>query len=510
VKYADQFALFFQYSLEVDSVGRREKPVATTQLSQFLRRLGGLSPEREADGLTDGDLLERYVRRRDEAAFEALVRRHSPMVLGVCRRVLGNPDDAEDAFQAAFLVLVRKGATVMPRQMVGNWLYGVAYRTALEARGAARRRREKEAKVTPRAEAEEDPWAELRPALDWELANLPEKYRVAVVLCDLEGRTRKEAARHLGWAEGTVASRLARGRGLLAKRLGRPGAALAVGSLAAPACVSAALVSSTVRAANAFAAGQAVAGAVPSQVAALTERVLRTMLLTRLRIATAIVLLLGAALLGAAAHAYQAPAENTQQGSPAETRTQPPKGEQISFRRQLQESRWIVWSVHRAKRTLRLFLDNTEAKSGSGGRAADLLVQTSTSPLFIDHLAVAPDAEIRVDGKKASLADVKGGMRLTLALDADKLAVTKLAATRPRPDMVLKAVNAAAQTITVAYRDKHMDLPVAKDAILDVARDGTKGRLEDLKADMPVRLILAASGDRIVVTHITVDRHREE
>jgi RNA polymerase sigma factor (sigma-70 family) len=486
-------------------------PVATTQMSQFLRRLGGLSPGREAEGLADGDLLERYVRRRDEAAFEALVRRHGPMVLGVCRRLLRHPDDAEDAFQATFLVLVRKGATVMPRQMVGNWLYGVAYRTALEARGTARRRREKEAQVTPRAEAAQDPWAELQPALDRELANLPEKYRVAVVLCDLEGRTRKEVAQQLGWAEGTVASRLARGRGLLAKRLARPGAALAVGSLAAPACVSAALVMSTVQAANAFSAGQT-AAAVPSQVAALTERVLKTMLLTRLRIATAVALLLGAALLGAAAHAYQAPAEKgaTRQGSPAPARTQPPKGEKISFRQQLQASRWIVWSVHPAKRTLRLFLDNMGAKSLAGGRAADLLVQTASSPVFIDHLAVAPDAAIRVDGKKATLADLKGGMWLRLALDADKLAVSEIDATRPRPEMVLKAVNAAANTVTVAFRDKLMDLPVAKDAILDVARDGTKGRLEDLKMGMPVRLILAASGDRIVVTHITVDRHREE
>jgi RNA polymerase sigma factor (sigma-70 family) len=487
-------------------------PVATTQLSQFLRRLGGLSPGREVDGLTDGDLLEQYVRRRDEAAFEALVRRHGPMVLGVCQRLLHHPDDAEDAFQATFLVLVRKGATVMPRQLVGNWLYGVAYRTALEARGAARRRREKEANVAPRAEAVEDPWAELRPALDRELANLPEKYRVAVVLCDLEGRTRKEAARHLGWAAGTVASRLARGRALLAKRLGRPDAALAVGSLAAPAGVPAALRASTVRAANAFAAGQTAAGEIPSQVTALTERVLKTMLLTRLRVATTLALLLGAALLGAAAHAYQAPAETgtTRQKTPAQERSQQPKGEKTTFRRQLQESRWIVWSVQPGKRTLRLFWDNSGSKTGRSGRAGDLLFQTASSPVFLDDLEVAADADIRVDGKKAKLADLKGGMRVALDLGTEKMAVTRIDASRPQPDMILQAVNAAAQTITVAFRDKLMDLPVGKDAILDVARDGTKGRLEDLQVGMPVRLILAARGDRIVVTHITVDRHARE
>ena len=139
-----------------------------------------------------------------------------------------------------------------------------------------------------------------------------------------------------------------------------------------------------------------------------------------------------------------------------------------------------------------------------------MLIQTASSPVFLDDLKVAEGVEIRVDGKKAELADLKGGMRLTLALGADKLAVTRIDATRPRPEMVLKSVNAAAQTITVAYREKNMELPVGKDAILDVARDGTKGRLEDLQVGMPVRLILAASGDRIVVTHITVDRHGHE
>jgi RNA polymerase sigma factor (sigma-70 family) len=485
--------------------------VATTQLHHFLRRLGVVAPGLETDALTDGDLLERYVRRRDEAAFEALVRRHGPMVLGVCRRVLRHPDDAEDAFQATFLVLVRKGATVVPRQMVGNWLYGVAYRTALEARGAALRRRAKEAKVTPRAEAA-DPWVELRPALDRALANLPEKYRVAVVLCDLEGRTRKEAARQLGWAEGTVASRLARGRGLLAKKLAPPGAALAVGSLAAPACVSAELVQSTLKAANAFAAGRA--ADLSAEVVALTERVLQKMMLNRLPLVTAVVLFLGAALLGAAAHAYQAPADNTatRPGDAAETqsqtRSQTPKGEKSDFRGYLQGSSWILWSANPAKRTLRIFQDITDPTYGNAVETSSLLFWSGSSPVFLDHLQVLPDAEVLIDGKKATLADLKPGMRLTLALSAEKLAVTKIETKTPRPDVLVKAVNAARNTITVGFRDKDVELPVGKGAVID--RNGVKIGLGDLKAGTPVRLILAASDEGIVVTNVREEHPRRK
>src|SRR5262249_18368629 len=152
-------------------------------------------------------LLECFHARRDEAAFEELVRRHGPMVLGVCRRVLGNHHDAEDAFQATFLVLARKGASLRTRQLVGNWLHGVAYRTALRAKAmiAGRQRHEQRAREFARPEPPaDDGWQELLPVLDWELDQLPERYRVALVLCDLEGVTRREAARQLGVPEGTL------------------------------------------------------------------------------------------------------------------------------------------------------------------------------------------------------------------------------------------------------------------------------------------------------------------
>src|SRR5262249_9147607 len=173
---------------------------------------------------SDGQFLASFVERRDEAAFAALVRRHGPMVLGVCRRVLGCTHDAEDAFQATFLVLARKAASIAPRELVGNWLHGVARRTALCARAAQRRRRarEKQMKAMPHPTVEPDAaWQELQALLDQELGQLPVLYRAPVVLCDLEGRSRKEVARHLGVPEGTLSSRLATARRLLAARLAR-------------------------------------------------------------------------------------------------------------------------------------------------------------------------------------------------------------------------------------------------------------------------------------------------
>src|SRR5262249_27234943 len=153
-------------------------------------------------------LLEGYVRGREEAAFAALVRRHGPMVWGVCRRVLHSHQDAEDAFQATFLVLVRKAASVVPREMVANWLYGVARQTALKARATTARRRAREKQVTAMPEPpleQQALWDDLQPLLDQELGRLPDKYRAVIVLCDLEGKTRKEAARHFRLPEGTVA-----------------------------------------------------------------------------------------------------------------------------------------------------------------------------------------------------------------------------------------------------------------------------------------------------------------
>src|SRR5580693_8456465 len=141
--------------------------------------------------LTDGQLLAQFIGQHDEAAFEALVKRHGSMVLGVCRRLLGNVHDADDAFQATFLILVRKAALLKSCELVGNWLYGVAYRTALAARTARARRRSKEMQVMEMpqpAKTQPDDWSELCPLLDQELSQLADSFREAVVLCDLEGK----------------------------------------------------------------------------------------------------------------------------------------------------------------------------------------------------------------------------------------------------------------------------------------------------------------------------------
>jgi RNA polymerase sigma factor (sigma-70 family) len=155
--------------------------MTAVHLSQVARQLRGMLAARESAGLTEADLWERYVRERDEVAFEMLVRRHSPMVLGVCRRILRNEQDAEDAFQATFLVLVRRAASLRSPRTIANWLHGVARRTALEARTAAAKRRAKEAAVLPRMMMPDDAGDDIRPVLDQELGQLTENYRTAVV-----------------------------------------------------------------------------------------------------------------------------------------------------------------------------------------------------------------------------------------------------------------------------------------------------------------------------------------
>jgi RNA polymerase sigma factor (sigma-70 family) len=280
-----------------------------TGVIQHLRRSALL---RDGAGMTDGQLLERFVTERDDAAFAALVRRHGATVWGVCRRVLSSHHDAEEAFQATFLVLVRRAASVVPREMVANWLHGVAHKTALKARETAARRKTRERQVAEMPEPvvnDHALWRDLQPALDQELTRLPDKYRVAIVLCDMEGKTRKEAARQLGLPEGTLSGWLTRGRTMLAKRLARQGMHLSGGALAtilaqqtASATAPPALLLSTIKAAGLVSAGQAATtGVVSPAVAELMKGVLRTMLLSKTKIATTVLvgltLVLGVAAL---------------------------------------------------------------------------------------------------------------------------------------------------------------------------------------------------------------------
>ena len=227
----------------------------------------------------DAALLRRFITHRDDAAFAALVERHGPMVLGTCRRVLGNTCDADDAFQAAFLVLASKARSIARPELLGTWLYRVAFRAALRARAARARRREQLVPLPDIAVANRDTEAaELRRVVDEEVERLPDRYRVPVVLCYLEGHTNEEAARRLRCPTGTIASRLATARDKLRTRLVRRGIALTAGALSAMFTAEALAVPVPAALAEVVLGGTAVAS-----VTILAKGVVRTMLLTRIR-----------------------------------------------------------------------------------------------------------------------------------------------------------------------------------------------------------------------------------
>src|SRR5216683_1420993 len=281
--------------------------MADGQLRDVLRHVHKLLGAKALEELTDGQLLERFISRQEEAAFAVLVRRHGPMVLGVCRRVLHHWHAAEDAFQATFLVLFRRARSLDRRGSVANWLYTVAYHVALKARASAahRRLREREVVEMPQAEPQpEEVWRDLQPVLDEELNSLPEKYRAAIVLCYVEGKTNAEAARLLRWPIGTVKGRLARARELLRTRLGRRGITLSTGLLGvvlaehASAAVPGLLLESTIKTVGLLATGKATAALSAAPAAVLAEGVLKTMFANKLKIATALSLAIGVLGMG--------------------------------------------------------------------------------------------------------------------------------------------------------------------------------------------------------------------
>jgi RNA polymerase sigma factor (sigma-70 family) len=282
--------------------------MATASSNSIVRSLRTLAAKTKDGGGDDRELLGRFVSRRDEAAFAALVARHGPMVWNVCRRMLADTHAAEDAFQATFLVLVRKAASLRSGELA-NWLYGVAYRTAARARVDGARRHAREARTpvrTPQDHLSEISVRELFAVLDEELHALPPRFRAPLILCYLQERTRDEAARLLGWSPATLGRRLERGRALLRARLAGRGltlsAALFTAALA-PGATAAAAPPAVVKGLLA-AAGDA--RAVPTQVTALVEGVLKTMFVTKLRCAAAVVLLIAGITLSAGALAYQA------------------------------------------------------------------------------------------------------------------------------------------------------------------------------------------------------------
>ncbi len=374
-------------------------------------------------GLSDGLLLERFVAQGDELAFEAIVARHGPLVLSVCRRMLPERSDVEDAFQATFLILVRKAGTLRDRQRLGPWLYGVAHRVATRARvqTANRRSRERRAvgkrSVEPAGDMER---RELLAMLDDEVTRLPEKYRAVVVLCDLEGRTHEETARELGCALGTVKSRLDGARKRLCSRLNSRGMSPSAVTLAcaglttesASAAVPVRLLVSTVEAALRGVPGRVtIAGGVSASVLILTEGVLITMFLSQLKTVFMILLAVGACIASLGVFAQQT--SDTKQEQPTDPR--------------LLQLRLILEAREKAAARLKEAQDRKaeELQKVGGKLERDVvkvnLVATKVTDNELRSLSVFPNLQVvrlhhtRIgDAGVANLSDLKGLTALDL------------------------------------------------------------------------------------------------
>jgi RNA polymerase sigma factor (sigma-70 family) len=304
--------------------------MAHRQLERILGSLLRLEDGPEADALSDAALLRDFVHSHDEDTFQVLLERHGPMILGVCRRLLHDEHEAEDAFQATFLVLVRKAASLRRPESLGSWLYGVAYRIARRSRMRLNRTttgwREVPAAGGP---DEELAWRELRPVLDEELQRLPEKYRKPILLCFVEGKTQEGAARDLGWTRGALRGRLERGRDLLQRRLARRGIALPPVLLAgvltgrAAAVVPGNLASTTAGAASALAERHSAAGLVSTPVLRAVER---TLLIMRVKKVSAVLVVVVVAVLaaGGAAHLGRRLLAEKPGEPPAQAAAEPP------------------------------------------------------------------------------------------------------------------------------------------------------------------------------------------
>jgi RNA polymerase sigma factor (sigma-70 family) len=322
-------------------------------LLRHIRRLAGAS--RDAP-VPDAQLLARFVGQREEEAFATLMARHGAMVLGVCRRVLGHEQEAEDAFQAAFLVLARKAGSIRRQDALASWLCRVAYHVAVTARARAAKRRVLEQRASTRtrtASPSDSTGQELRLMLDDELNRLPRKYYAPLVLCYLEGKTHEEAARELCWPTGTVKGRLARAREMLRQRLVRRGlvpSAGLVGTLfveeTATAAVPLALTNATLKAALAGAPGKLVAGVVSAEVASLVEGVSQAMFLTRLKIVAAVVLAVSVPMTAVGLVTCQVPAAG-QARTGAEPKGEDSKKDAVKNELEKLEGTWTLVSLER-------------------------------------------------------------------------------------------------------------------------------------------------------------------
>ena len=459
---------------------------------------------RDAANGGDGELLTRYRTRRDQDAFGSLVRRHGPMVLGVCRRVLRDAHAADDAFQATFLVLAKRADAVRPPDRLAPWLYGVAYRTALKARGRAFRRtrveREYATEVSNRPPAASEEAADLLPVIDEQLNALPEKYRTPLVLCALQGLNKAEAAACLGLPEGTVSSRLARAREMLRDRLARRGVVVPLAALCTADALQAAVPAALAASAAGVASGSAL---VPATVLTLSHEVLRSMTLLKLK--TLCVVALSVALAGGGFGLYAIQADDkkpAQQGEkpkpPAKPGEKPNPNEKDGNNNQNGKNEQNGNNNQNGE-------GNKPKPDGEkpgvknpkfGGKIASVDATARTVSLVTKGEAskevvvkLTADAKITVDGKDAKIGDLAKGAFATFTLVAAKdglpreaNAVTVTGATFTG---VIKQVDATSVTIGGEKNDRVVKVATGGRVLIG-EKEGT---LADLKA-----------GDKVTVT----------
>ncbi|HEY8504770.1 MAG TPA: RNA polymerase sigma factor [Gemmataceae bacterium] len=465
----------------------------------------------EARGGDDAELLERFLRARDESAFELLTWRHGGMVLGVCRRLLRDRAEAEDAFQATFLALALKAGSIGRRRSLGAWLYKVACRVALDLR-ARRARRDGAAPLPaelPDARPASQPAAEaaqreLRDVLDREVGRLPEPQRVPVILCYFEGKTNEEAAREIGCPVGTVVSRLARARERLRRRLARSGVTLSAAPLALAlpgelsACVPAALAQAAARSAVLVAAGQAAGAAASVQVASLTEGVLNAMFLSKVKTFAAV--LLAASLIGAGVGSSgrtalaDPPAAAAEEGSGAG---------RASGRDARVHALGKVKQVDAGKGTITIS-GNTHHVANVGWMVQDAELMITPrfnlewKPLHAEEAIVgqvAPGAKVLIDGREGKLSELTEQTAVELTIENGK--VTKIVATGSTiDDRLLELTDPDLRTLTLRKRYGPPETAERERYVLgeniEVRIDGRDAHLSELKGGMRVALQTSA------------------
>ena len=468
------------------------------------------------DGVSDSDLLTRFASYADKVAFELLMRRHGPMVLATCRRMLGNHHDAEDAFQAAFLILARKATRIVRRGAVASWLYQVACRVASRVRADRARQAQLETLTFERmAETEkvEPDLAELWQVLDEEIERLPARHRSAFVLCCLEGMTFAEAARELGCPPGTISSRLTRARQRLRTRLMHRGVAPAILAglfVAPPASAGVSLIHSTVEAATAFAHSVTTAGVEASRTTFLAIGVLKTMSKTKLKVAAIVLGLAGLASAGFLTQFMEAAppgkgqpstsrGDEPRPGPPAVSVILPQKGGlRVSNQACTVESFQQVDMVAVAPG----FLKQIDVDIGDKVKKGDVLA-------VIDAPALALDERTAVVGMQQAKGLVRGGEAQIEAAKAEVESAKGM--------VLLREAELTAANATLKFREKQLERmkQLAKDNAVDVTIideyeqhllaakatvDSARAAVANAKADVEVKRVKASQSEVALLT----------